>query len=174
MMKHRNRVKRFAAVLFFALAFVTPSFAANPVGKVIVYGIFKTTEKQLIKTPETPSGITRLGSANLNVIAITNRIPSKRGLTFGIVYEISNLGIKDGDFVEVNDVTKCPPIKKPDGTICESFTSAKKLQVHANKVGTFSGYTFDLDYEMVAGNWNTEILLNGKPVVTQAFTVYNH
>lgn len=160
------------ATLCFALASVTSSFAVEPVGKVLVYGIFKTTEKQLSKTPETPTGITRIVDENLRVVAITNRIPAEHGLTFGIHYDLSNLNLKDGDFVEVKNITTCPPMKKPDGTICESFTTTEKLRVHDHRAGKFTGYTFDLDYEMVPGVWKTEIQLNGKTLVAKEFTVY--
>jgi hypothetical protein len=151
---------------------VAKTIAGEPEGKILAYGIFKPVEKQLIKTPETPSGITRIVDDTLLLVASTNRIPARLGITFGIGYEISGLDLKDGDFFEITDVTTCPPIREPDGTICESFTRVKKLRVQSGKAGAFSGYCFDLDYEMVPGHWKTEIRLNGKTLVIQDFTIY--
>jgi hypothetical protein len=151
---------------------VMQTLAEEPTGKIFAYGIFKLAEKQSIRTPETPSGITRIVDDRIAVVAITNRIPARLGVTFGIGYEISGLNLKDGDFVEISDVTTCPPIKKPDGSICESFTRVRKLRVQSGKAATFSGYGFDLDFEVVPGNWKMEIKLNGKSLITQDFTVY--
>ena len=158
------------AVLF--ASGVIQSIAGDPVGKILAFGMFKQTNAHLIKTPETPSGTTlNLDDLPL-LVASTNQIPARIGIMFGVNYEISDLDLKDGDFVTVRAIKVWPPLRKPDGMICESNTSYWKLRVQNGKARGFQGYLFHEDFELVAGHWKMEVMLNGKTLITQDFTVY--
>ena len=87
-----------------------------------------------------------------------------------MIYEISNVPAPDG-VVEVTKIAKHPRISKPDGTTAVGFTSVEKQFVHAGMVVGFTGYGFDHDYELVAGNWEFEMQYEGKTICTQKFTV---
>jgi hypothetical protein len=151
---------------------VMQTIAGEPAGKILAFGIFKQTETQLIKTPETPSGTTRILNDLPLLVASTNQIPARTGIMFGINFEISGLDLKDGDFVTITAVKTWPPIRKPDGMICGSNTSDFKLRVQNGKARGFQGYLFHEDYELVAGHWKMEVMLNGKTLIAQDFTVY--
>jgi len=147
--------------------------AADVTGKVLAYGIYKRAEKEeLIKTPETPSGVTRRPVGTMYIATTTNRIPARIGTAFGLHYEISNLDLKDGETVEITKVTTHPPMKKPDGTVSTSFTFVEKDTVKDGKSEAQTGYGFDHDYELVPGLWRIELKRNGKTLITQEFTVF--
>jgi len=151
----------------------THLIAGEPRGQILKYGIFKrAAQEQIIKTPETPSGVTRVPAGNLTVSTTTNRIPARKGVQFGIRYEVTNLDLKDGEIFEITKVTTHPPMKKPDGTVTESFSFVERAPVQNGRVEAQTGYGFDHDYELVTGLWRIEMQLNGKTLMTQEFTVF--
>jgi len=160
------------AIGFVALC-VTYVNAGEPKGRILKYGIFKQTEKEeIIRTPETPSGVTRIPAGYMSIVTVTNRIPARIGIKFGIRYEVTNLNVKDGDFFEITKVTTHPPMKKPDGKTWGSFSFAEKAPVKNGRVEAQTGYGFDHDYELVTGVWRIEMKLDGKTLLRQEFTVF--
>lgn len=147
--------------------------AGEAKGHILKYGIFKRAEKEeIIKTPETPSGVTRIPAGYMTLTTTTNRVPARKGIMFGIRYEVTNLDLKDGEMVEITKITTHPPMKKPDGKVSESFSFVERAPVENGRVEAQTGYGFDHDYEMVTGIWRIEMKLNGKTLMTQEFTVF--
>ncbi len=147
--------------------------AGEPKGRILKYGIFKRADREeIVETPETPSGVTRLPAGYLSIAVITNRIPARKGIQFGIRYEVTNLDLKDGETVEITKVTTHPPMKKPDGKVYESFSFVEKSLVTKGRVEAQTGYGFDHDYELVPGVWRIEMELAGKTLIAQEFSVF--
>jgi hypothetical protein len=150
----------------------THLIAGEPKGQILNYGIFKrSASEEIIKTPETPSGVTRIPTGHLTFSMTTNRIPARKGVLFGIRYEVTNLDLKDGEMFAITKVTTHPPMKKPDGKITESFSYVERLPVQNGRVEGQTGYSFDHDYELVTGVWRIEMQVKGKTLMTQEFTV---
>src|SRR5262245_51319061 len=134
------KIKTLVTLGFVALC-VTQLVAAEAKGKILKAGIFKRAEKEeIISTPETPSGITRIPAGYLILATDTNRIPARKGVQFGLRYEITGLDLKDGDFVEVTKVTSHPPMRKPDGKTWESFSFIERVPVQKGRAEAQTGY----------------------------------
>jgi hypothetical protein len=152
---------------------VTHLVAGEPKGRILRYGIFKRAEKeQVIRTPETPSGVTRIPAGYPMITTITNRVPARKGVQFGISYEVTNLDLKDGEVAKITKITTHPQMKKPDGKIWESFAFVEEAPVKKGRVEAQTGYGFDHDYELVTGVWRMEMKCNGKTLMTQEFIVF--
>ncbi len=140
-------------------------------GKVTSFGIFRFTgQDEVIKTPETSSGVTRAVSGTRILVSATNVIPAKIGLRFGFTYEISNVPASDGP-TTITKVVRHPRITKPDGTKIDGFTFAEPQYVQGGRVFGYTGYGFDHDYELVVGDWEFELQYSGKIICTQKFVV---
>jgi hypothetical protein len=140
-------------------------------GKITGFGIFRFASKEeFIKSPETPSGVTRVTVGTPILVSATNVIPAKIGLRFGMSYEISNISGPDR-VIDVTKIARHPRITKPDGTTTDGFTFVEKQNVQGGKVEGFTGYGFDHDYELVTGDWEFEIQYGGQTIGIQKFTV---
>jgi hypothetical protein len=141
-------------------------------GKITDYGITKlSNEQMIIKDPHSPTGERRVPNA-ANVLVITNRIPARIGVNFGIAYEISNLQLKDGETVEVVSAARFPVMTKPDGTTSNGYDGIVKLRVQDRRAAGSTGYSFEHDYELVPGSWEFEIRFQGRTLCKQEFTVF--
>ena len=141
-------------------------------GKVTNYGLLRFSDREeIIRTPETPSGITRVTAGTPIFVVTTNQIPAKIGVRFGFKYEIANVPAPDG-VVEITKIVKHPVITKPDGTTAKGFTFVEKQPVTGGRVVAWTGYGLDHDYELVTGDWEFEMQFAGQTVCKQKFTVY--
>ncbi len=157
------------------LIFVTCCCVASTIGiqsKILNCGIFRFSSKEeVISSPETPSGITRVPAGAPIFVSATNRIPARIGIRFGMTYEINNLPVPDGE-VEITKIAKHPLITKPDGTTSTGFTFVEKQLVKDGHVVGWTGYGFDHDYELATGRWEFEMQFDGKTLCKQEFVVF--
>jgi hypothetical protein len=141
-------------------------------GKVTSYGLYRVSGKEeVIHSPETPSGITRIPAGTPILIVSTNRVPAKIGVIFGFQYEITNVPASNG-VVEITKIVGHPVITKPDGTTSNGFTFIEKQFVNDGKVVGWTGYELDHDYELATGDWEFEMQFGGRAVCKQKFTVF--
>jgi Domain of unknown function (DUF3859) len=141
-------------------------------GKVTSCGLFRFSGKEeIIQSPETPSGITKVPAGTPILIASTNRIPAQIGVRFGFQYELVNVPAPDG-IVEITKIARHPAITKPDGSTSRGFTFVEKQFITGGKVVGWTGYGLDHDYELATGDWEFEMQFAGKTVCTQKFTVF--
>jgi hypothetical protein len=147
--------------------------AADIKGKVASYGLFKISGKEeVVKSPKTPSGVTRISAGTPILTKSTNRVPAKIGVCFGMWYEITNVPVPDGE-VEVTKITRHPTMTKPDGKTSKGFTTTEKQRVKDGRLTGWTGYSLDHDFELVTGEWEIEMQVNGTSVCSQKFTVFN-
>jgi hypothetical protein len=164
-------MKRLYTLVFLAITCVAIASTQGIQGKITNFGIFRSASKEeVIKSPQTPSGVTRVDVGGPILVCATNIIPAKIGILFGMSYEISNVPGPDR-VIDVTKIARHPRITKPDGTTTDGFTSIEKQPVLGGKVEGFTGYGFDHDYELVAGDWEFEIQYGGQTIGTQKFTV---
>ena len=165
-------LKLFLAILLFALGTLF-SNGTEVEGRILNYGIFqKDMPSRITKTPETTSGVTKVASGQQEIISITNRVPAKIGVCFGMTYELSNLTATNGTLIDVVKIVTHPPITKPDGTVVRGFTFVEKAIVENGRATNWTGYGFDHEYELAPGLWQFEMKYDGKTMVKQDFTVY--
>lgn len=159
----------FSLLLFACCSVIT---AADIKGKVVSYGLFKVSGKdEIVKSPQTPSGITRIPAGTPILTMSTNRVPAKIGICFGMWFEITNVPAPDGE-VEVTKIARHPTITKSDGTTSKGFTSVEKQWVKDGRVTGWTGYSLDHDYELATGDWEFEMQVKGISVCNQKFTVF--
>lgn len=161
-------------VLLTLLMCLSCSFAraADIQGKILNCGLFRFSGKEeVVKSPETTSGVTRVAPGTPILVASTNRVPAKIGVRFGMTYEIINVAAPDGQ-IKVTKIARHPKITKPDGTTSEGFTFAEPQWIKGGRVVGWTGYGFDHDYELAAGDWEFEMQLEGRTLLKQKFTVF--
>jgi hypothetical protein len=162
---------RLIASFVFLLFCCSFARAADMKGKVVSYGIFTVSGKEeIVRSPETPSGVTRIPAGNPLLTAATNRIPAKLGVRFGMWYQVDNVVAADGE-IEVTKIARHPTITKPDGTTSKGFTFIEKARIKDGGVLGWTGYGFDQPYELVPGRWEFEMAIKGKTVCKHEFTV---
>jgi hypothetical protein len=93
------------------------------------------------------------------------------GVRFGIIYEINNVPSPDG-LIILTKITRYPPIPKPNGTISIGYKSFEEHRVKSGKAAGSTGFEFDHDYELAAGDWEFEIQFRGQTICRQMFIVY--
>ena len=167
-MKHK-----FTTILLLSLACLSEASTNINEAKIINYGTYRVLGKEeIVRTPETTSGLTRISAGTILLTSQTNRIPAQIGVRFGMWYEVGNLSGKDVTEVEFLKIAKHPPITKPDGTISRGFTFVEKQMVKSGRVIGWTGYGLDHDYELVVGDWEFEMQYQGKTLCKQKFTVF--
>jgi len=135
-------------------------------------GLFRFSGKEeIVKSPETTSGVTRVAPGTPILVASTNRVPAKIGVRFGMSYEIVNVAASDGE-IKVTKIARHPKITKPDGTVSEGFTFSEPQWIKGGRVVGWTGYGFDHDYELATGDWEFEMQLEGKTLLKQRFSVF--
>lgn len=135
----------------------------KPSGTILSYGILKDLELTSISPLEnSPSGVIR-SYDGIEIATITDRIPIRDGLRFGIVRKFS--GIPDGEET-IEIVVSHPPITNGEGEI---FTRQRYFTA-TDSMG--SSYGFDHAYEKVEGEWTFECLYNGTLLCKKTFFAY--
>ena len=165
--------RRFIFLMAFCFSFAFSVANADEVtAKIISYGIFTFSDKyNTLEATETFSGKVHLYLGQPILAVATNQIPAKIGTTFGFIYEVSNLPVKNGEEVELVKTVKTPAIKKPDGTTSIKSQYKIKRPVLDGRAIDYYGFGFDYDYELAPGVWEFEISYEGKILCTQTFTV---
>jgi hypothetical protein len=103
-------------------------------GKVVNYGIFTFAPKEMaIKSPETPSGVTRVTVGTPILVSATNRIPAKISIRFGMAYDVDHLPVPDG-VVGITKIARHSAITKPDGAKSTEFTTIERQFVKGGHV----------------------------------------
>jgi hypothetical protein len=65
-----------------------------------------------------------------------------------------------------------PPIAAPDGTTSSRYETTERFPVREGKVMAWTGYGFDLAYELVVGDWECKLQFRGKSLCSQKFIVF--
>jgi hypothetical protein len=174
-MSRASTIKKslFAVVLLFT---ATHGLAqpTNATGKVNDYGMYRTTQlipQNLVKTPESIVGLDKTPGRGVHLISITNRIPAKLGVHFGMRFTLLNLPVPDG-VVGITKIARHPLMVKSDGTVSTCYTNVQKQIVRAGWTAGWTGYSFDHDYELLPGPWEFELQYEGKLLCKSEFIVF--
>jgi len=167
-----NRImKKILAIALFAFIFTVFASTEGINGKVITFGQYQAIgQENIIETPNTPSGKSRVPSTGFVFLNATNVIPAKLGVRFGMEYEISNIPEPDGP-ITVTVIKSHPRMTKPDGSFSQSFKSVEPAFLKSGKIHSKTGYGFEHNYELVTGDWTFELQYDGKSICIQKFTV---
>lgn len=135
---------------------------------VVGKGIYQVTVGDIVADPEAPTGeaATPLTFA---LIEATASIPARIGIEFGAEYRV--LGNPDGADVTLDIVTLYPAPGLADPRLAEPIRENRFQRT--KKIGEveYVGYSFEDDWEMVAGTWTFQIWYDGRKLFDESFTV---
>jgi hypothetical protein len=142
-------------------------------GRIVGGGTYTVTDKyKVLKTPGSPSGLSRLYMDPPTFTAVTDRISAKIGVRFGIVFELTNLPKIQNATVGIVLVTKHPLVRRPDGTTSTGTERQVRMAVRGqDRIVSWTGVGFDHDYEMVPGTWTFEVRSDNRLLCKKDFTV---
>lgn len=131
--------------------------------ELLDYGVFDNNEVDLTQQPDdqSPAGYTLLAN-DLKLIAQTDQVEMRKGVTFGIKYKVH--GEDNGEELPYQRRILHPDIKDPDSG--EVRTERVDLRGEKAGVETFDFYRLDEPYEMQAGTWTFQ-LLDGPTVLLE-------
>lgn len=164
------RMKIMVLVLFILSLNSCAIFQGNPVsGTVKEYGIFSMGEVvNVADFPETNTGILTT-HGDYQIHSLTDSIPAVLGVTFGYCYEIV---VPNKERIVLTRSVRHPPMTKPDRSISTGYSYDKEFTVAEGVVSYCTTYTFEHEWEVVAGDWYFEIAVGGEKVVGQRFTLF--
>lgn len=170
-----ERVSSLMCLLFLALAACVSAPGARPSstvqGTVEEFGVIASeTQPTARANPETPQGH-EIYIEQPSITRQTKVIEARVGTTFGFRFMVS--GLKPDTNVTLRKVVKYPPMRLPDGTISQGYsTKVGPTPVDGEgRIGFVEGYTLESEYELVTGQWTMEIWYGSQKLVSQDFDV---
>jgi hypothetical protein len=139
---------------------------ATLVAQVTEYGLYKRGVEKIYADPSSPSGQSR-SSTGFRLIASTQDVPLELGASFGFCYKIS--GYPAGAEPKVVVVADHPAFSQPDAQPTTRHDFVRHLVPVNGVLSDCSGYEFDHPYELVPGNWNFSVVVDGNTLLTQSF-----
>jgi hypothetical protein len=136
------------------------------VAKITEYGIYERGREKIYSDPSSPSGKSR-SSSGYRLESTTQTVPLVLGTSFGFCYEIS--GYSMGARPKVIVRAEYPAFSRPGEATSTQHDFVRNLVPAAGVISDCSGYGFDHPYELVSGNWNFTVLVDGNPMLTQSF-----
>jgi Domain of unknown function (DUF3859) len=142
-------------------------------GRIVGGGTYTVTENyKLLKTFEPTPGSSRLYVDPPTFTAVTDRIPAKMGVRFGIVFELTNLPKTQYATVGIVLVTKHPLVRRPDGTTSTGTEQRVRMEVRGqDRIVSWTGVGFDHAEELVPGIWTFEVRSYSRLLCKKDFTV---
>lgn len=141
-------------------------------GEIIEYGYYQQLgQLERERNFNTATGFVRTGS-DVQLVEQTADIPMALGRLFGFKFRIRGFP-RDEVTVNLELVVSHPEIQRPNGTQISGYRFPVTLDVVGGKVESQSGYKFDKEYEMVAGEWKFQYWRGKQLMLEQTFNVYD-
>lgn len=140
-------------------------------GTVEEFGVIASeTQPTARANPETPQGH-EIYIEQPSITRQTKVIEARVGTTFGFRFTVS--GLEPGTNVTLRKVVKYPPMRLPDGTTSQGYTTniGPTPVDGEGRIGFVEGYTLESEYELVTGRWTMEIWYGSQKLVSQDFDV---
>ena len=157
---------RWLALLLVSLVALAQPAAAREVSVTILeHGLYTA---EVVGQQRDPSGVVTDLLANLCHVATTSTVPMRPRVHFGFRYRVD--GPESGTPVDLTLAVTFPEAVHPPAAL-------GPLKRHQHKsllpVGTvsYTGYSFDLDWEFVPGVWTLEVLEGERELAALSFTV---
>jgi len=158
-------------IVLLALAGISLNVHSDPIGEILEYGYYQPTgDLQRERNYNTATGYVRTGSA-VNLVKQTTDIPMALGRLFGFKFRVKGFP-RDEVAVNLELVVSHPEIIRPNGTHVSGYRLPVTLDLSGGKVESQTGYEFDKEFEMVAGEWKFQYLLGDKVLLEKTFNVF--
>ena len=137
-------------------------------GKIVRYGIYKRLSLDTrIPQPSTATGFTSIGDVEL--ISQSDFVTLKAGEGIGFEYKFYLETISEPNRIEV--VIDHPAITNKEGKTYYGSRDYRALPDKPGIYGSYIGYFFSQEFEMVPGIWNVQLLYKGQLVLENKFDV---
>ena len=134
--------------------------------RLVGYGLYRETEVEKVRAAKDDEELVgeKLVEIRKEHVRTTDRIETKKGVLFGIEFEIAESG--DGSEVEIEVVHLHPPIRSPSKAeyTRQNYTVKKKLGLPHHAL-----YMLEDDYELVTGMWRIQIHCQGRKCLEKSF-----
>ncbi len=155
-----------ALALLCLLGFVSPAGAGEASGvEIVEFGLYSADVAGELREP---NGIVSNVIENICHIATTATVPMLPGVLFGMRYRVD--GAPAGAPVELTLAVQFPAALQPAGA-AGPVTRHERSATQAVGTTSYTGYSFDRDWEFVPGTWTLEVLQHGRKLAEQSFTV---
>lgn len=136
--------------------------------EVLQSGLYNATVARREASPGTTSGRTSI-LQGFTFYAATTEVPARLGTRFGTEYRI--VGSPNGQPVQLRSVVRIPEpgITNP----VNGNTYRESVRVFTATIGAtdITGYSFDQEWEILAGDWVQEIWADRRLLLSRTFTV---
>ena len=142
-------------------------------GRIVGGGTYTVTDNyKMLKTFEQTPASSRVYMDPPTFTAVTDSIPAKIGVRFGIVFELTNLPKAQYATVGIMLVTKHPLVRWPDGTTSTGSERRVRMVVGGqDRIVSWTGVGFDHAEELVPGIWTFEVRSYSRLLCRKDFTV---
>jgi Domain of unknown function (DUF3859) len=168
-------MRRCFKITLLALLTVSCSVAADAdglKGRIVGGGTYTVTDRyKQFKNVGGDSGVNRFYKDPPTFTAVTDRIPAKPGVRFGIVFELTNLPKTQNATVGIVLVTIHPPLRR-DGTTATRNEQPVRMAVKGrDRIVSWTGFGFERPEDVVPGTWTFEIRSSSKLLCKKDFRV---
>jgi hypothetical protein len=156
---------RWLALLVSLVALAQPAAAREVSVTIFEHGLYTA---QVVGQQNDPSGVVTDLLANLCHVATTSTVPMRPRVHFGFRYRVDGPDV--GTSVDLTLAVTFPEEVHPPSAL----GSVRRHQRHSLlPVGavSYTGYSFDLDWEFVPGVWTLEVLQGERQLAALSFTV---
>lgn len=140
--------------------------------EVTEYGYYQQLgELERERNFNTATGYVRTGT-DVQLVEQTADIPMALGRLFGFKFRIRGFP-RDEVTANLDLAVIHPEIVRPNGTHVSGYRYPVTMEVIGGKIETQTGYKFDREYEMVAGQWTFQYWRGDTLLLEQTFNVYD-
>jgi hypothetical protein len=132
---------------------------------VLEYGLYTA---EVVGQQREASGVVTDLLANLCHVATTSTVPMRPRIHFGFRYRID--GPRSGTPVDLTLAVTFPDAVHPPAGLGPLKRHLRQSVLPVGAV-SYTGYSFDLDWEFVPGIWTLEVLQGERQLAAMSFTV---
>ncbi|MFI5031240.1 MAG: DUF3859 domain-containing protein [Reyranellales bacterium] len=157
---------RWLALLLASLIVLAQPAAAREVSVTILeHGLYTA---EVVGQQRDTSGVVTDLLANLCHVATTETVPMRPRVHFGFRYRVE--GPDSGTPVDLTLAVTFPEAVRPPSALGLLKRHQRHSQLAVGAV-SYTGYSFDLDWEFVPGVWTLEVLQGERQLAALSFTV---
>jgi hypothetical protein len=147
------------------IGWAAPAGASGLTVEIVEHGLYTA---DVTGHRRDPSGVISNVIENLCHIATTATVPMRPGIHFGFRYRLD--GLEPGEFVPITLAVEFPKaVQPPDGP--KPIARHQRGSVLPVGVLSYTGYSFDHDWEFMPGTWTMEVLQGDRTLAAMSFTV---
>lgn len=158
-----------ALALIGLLCVVAPAVAGEATGaEILEYGLYTADIKGQQRDP---NGVVTNVIENICHVATTTTVPMRQAVHFGFRYTVD--GPSTGELVDLTLVVQFPAALQPSAG-APPVAQHEHSAVLAIGATSYTGYSFDQDWEFVPGTWTLEVRQGSRTLAEKSFTVVDH